>query len=90
MDSFAVYPISIFIYLIPIVVSCFCSQSSCALLYKAFGFSLDAMSSLVRFSKHNYVEYRAGSLNIIISVPHGGSTKPPSIKPRDSGGFLGN
>ena len=48
------------------------------------------MAHTPRFSKHDYVEYRGGLLNVIISVPHGGNTKPQSIQPRDAGGSLGN
>ena len=35
------------------------------------------------FGVNNYIEYRAGSLPIIVSVPHGGYLTPPEISDRD-------
>ena len=40
------------------------------------------------FSANRYVEYRPGKLNVIISVPHGGYLRPPSIPDRDAGSFI--
>lgn len=39
----------------------------------------------VHFGKNNYTEYKKGNVNIILTVPHGGSIKPASIPNRDSG-----
>ena len=40
------------------------------------------------FSPDNYVEYIAGNLPLIISVPHGGDLKPQSIPDRDCSGCV--
>ncbi|MDW3648485.1 MAG: T9SS type A sorting domain-containing protein [Bacteroidia bacterium] len=40
------------------------------------------------FSSDNYVEYIAGNLPLIISVPHGGELKPQSIPDRDCSGCV--
>lgn len=37
------------------------------------------------FGKHEFVEYVVGNLPIVISVPHGGSLKPPTIPDRTLG-----
>lgn len=37
------------------------------------------------FGKNNYVEYMAGNLPLIISVPHGGALTPPDIPDRKCG-----
>ena len=42
----------------------------------------------VQYSANGYVEYRPGELNIILSVPHGGSILPPNIPNRDGGGLV--
>jgi len=37
----------------------------------------------VVFSKNQYVEYRPGTLNVVLSVPHGGQLKPKHLPNRD-------
>ncbi|KAM5145672.1 uncharacterized protein ACMZJ9_013045 [Mantella aurantiaca] len=39
----------------------------------------------VIFGKNKYIEYQVGNLNIILTVPHGGSLTPSSIPSRDAG-----
>ena len=40
------------------------------------------------FAANNYIEYQPGSLNVIISMPHGGTLRPSSIPNRDAGCFV--
>ena len=35
-----------------------------------------------------YIEYEPGSLNVILTVPHGGLSKPKSFPDRDAGRFV--
>lgn len=42
----------------------------------------------VVFSKNHYVEYRPGTLNVVLSVPHGGQLKPKHLPNRDFGSFV--
>jgi len=42
----------------------------------------------VVFSKNHYVEYRAGTLNVVLSVPHGGQLKPRHLPNRDFGSLV--
>jgi len=39
----------------------------------------------VEFSENHYIEYRPGTLNVILSVPHGGHLKPKHLPNRDFG-----
>jgi len=38
---------------------------------------------------HKYIEYRPGTLNIILTVPHGGYLRPKFIPNRDHGSYIG-
>ena len=40
------------------------------------------------FDQRKYIEYQPGTLNLILSVPHGGSLKPSSIRNRDAGAVI--
>jgi len=40
------------------------------------------------FSKNHYIEYRPGTLNVILSVPHGGHLKPKHLPNRDFGSVV--
>jgi len=40
------------------------------------------------FSKNRYIEYRPGTLNVILSVPHGGQLKPKHLPNRDFGSMI--
>jgi len=42
----------------------------------------------VVFSNHQYVEYRPGTLNVILTVPHGGQLKPKHLPNRDFGSLV--
>ena len=42
----------------------------------------------VVFSKNHYIEYRPGTLNVILSVPHGGQLKPKHLPNRDFGSLV--
>jgi len=42
----------------------------------------------VVFSKNHYIEYRPGTLNVILSVPHGGQLKPKHLPNRDFGSLI--
>jgi len=42
----------------------------------------------VVFSINHYIEYRPGTLNVIISVPHGGQLKPKHLPNRDFGSLI--
>ena len=37
------------------------------------------------FSPDNYIEYRPGNCNLILTIPHGGNLRPDSIPDRDAG-----
>lgn len=43
------------------------------------------MSTSSTLTEDKYIEYRPGNLNLIISVPHGGTLRPDSIPDRDAG-----
>jgi len=47
-----------------------------------------AVPTDVVFSKHQYIEYRPGTLNVILSVPHGGQLKPKHLPNRDFGSLV--
>lgn len=40
------------------------------------------------FDRQKYIEYQPGTLNLIISVPHGGILKPAAIQNRDAGAVI--
>ena len=40
------------------------------------------------FGTNDWVEYRPGTLPVILSAPHGGSTEPPSIPDRSGAGIV--
>jgi hypothetical protein len=40
------------------------------------------------FTKNHYIEYRPGTLNVILSVPHGGRLRPKTIPNRDFGSII--
>jgi len=40
------------------------------------------------FSRNQYIEYRPGTLNVILSVPHGGQLKPTHLPDRDCGSLV--
>jgi len=42
----------------------------------------------VVFSKNHYIEYRPGTLNVVLSVPHGGQLKPKHLPNRDFGSLV--
>merc|ERR1711894_771197 len=46
------------------------------------------MSPVTLYSRKQYIEYQPGALNVILSVPHGGTLKPDSIPDRDAGYFI--
>jgi hypothetical protein len=56
---------------------------------KALGLLLalvsSALSAETQFGTNNYVEYRPGTLPLVISVPHGGSLKPEGMPSRTLG-----
>jgi hypothetical protein len=47
--------------------------------------SVEKSSTESVFSKNHYIEYQPGTLNVILSVPHGGSMRPRSIPNREDG-----
>jgi hypothetical protein len=42
----------------------------------------------IYFTKNRYVEYQPGTLNVILSVPHGGRLRPKTIPNRDFGSIV--
>jgi len=52
------------------------------------GLSVSGGSAGVVFSKNHYIEYRPGTLNVILSVPHGGQLKPKHLPNRDFGSLV--
>lgn len=58
---------------------------SLLLLITSFAFSQQFMPGISYYGKNNYVEYVAGNLPLIISVPHGGSVTPSDIPDRTCG-----
>ena len=41
-------------------------------------------------TKNSYIEYRPGTLNVIVTVPHGGQLRPKSLPNRDFGSRVGD
>jgi hypothetical protein len=59
------------------------SDIYCLIVLLVFFFAPDRDGrGQVRYGANQYVEYRTGSLPIVISAPHGGSLKPTSIPDR--------
>ena len=58
------------------------------LLFSNYLFSQEFIAGETYFGDHDYIEYKAGSLPIIISAPHGGSILPDNIPDRNCSGCV--
>ena len=57
----------------------------CCAIGTANMWTLPSLQTRVRRQSESYVEYRPGTLNVILSAPHGGSLRPDSIPDRSIG-----